>query len=59
MDQATHDKIVSFIRVYRRRCALRPVQSRQVSGVIPSMCVIRRMDAVLGPTKQAVLNCGD
>ena len=41
MDQATHNKIVSFIW--------------EIADDVP-MCVIRRMDAVLEPTKPAVLD---
>ena len=54
MDQATHNKIVSFIwcnadDVLRElfKCG------KCADGILP-MCVIRRMDAVLEPTKQKV-----
>jgi type I restriction enzyme M protein len=45
MDQAAHNKIVSFILFVRGK----------YRDVILPMCVLRRLDAVLEPTKQAVL----
>ena len=55
MDQGTHNKIVSFIWGIADD-VLRDLFKRGKSpDVILPMCVIRRMDAVLEPTKQAVL----
>src|SRR5712692_8853197 len=55
MDQATHNKIVSFIWNIADD-VLRDVFVRgKYRDVILPMCVLRRMDAVLEPTKKAVL----
>ncbi len=55
MDQATHNKIVSFIWGIADD-VLRDLFVRgKYRDVILPMCVIRRLDAVLTPTKQAVL----
>ena len=55
MDQATHNKIVSFIWGIADD-VLRDLFVRgKYRDVILPMCVIRRLDAVLEPTKQAVL----
>jgi type I restriction enzyme M protein len=56
MDQATHNKIVSFIWNIADD-VLRDVFVRgKYRDVILPMCVLRRLDAVLEPTKQAVLD---
>jgi type I restriction-modification system DNA methylase subunit len=55
MDQATHNKIVSFIWGIADD-VLRDVFVRgKYRDVILPMCVLRRLDAVLEPTKNAVL----
>jgi type I restriction enzyme M protein len=55
MDQATHGKIVSFIWNIADD-VLRDVFVRgKYRDVILPMCVLRRLDAVLEPTKKAVL----
>ncbi|MCO5053189.1 MAG: type I restriction-modification system subunit M [Verrucomicrobiae bacterium] len=55
MDQATHNKIVSFIWGIADD-VLRDLFVRgKYRDVILPMCVIRRLDAVLEPTKKAVL----
>jgi len=55
MDQATHNKIVSFIMGIADD-VLRDLYRRgKYPDVILPMCVIRRMDAVLEPTKKQVL----
>jgi type I restriction enzyme M protein len=55
MDQATHNKIVSFIWVIADD-VLRDLFVRgKYRDVILPMCVLRRLDAVLEPTKKAVL----
>ena len=55
MDQATHNKIVSFIWGIADD-VLRDlfVRGKYRDAILP-MCVIRRLDAVLAPTKKAVL----
>jgi type I restriction enzyme M protein len=56
MDQATHNKLVSFIWNIADD-VLRDVFGRgKYRDVILPMCVLRRLDAVLEPTKQAVLD---
>src|SRR6266496_3232048 len=56
MDQATHNKIVSFIWGIADD-VLRDLFVRgKYRDVILPMCVIRRLDAVLIPTKKAVLD---
>src|SRR5438874_13330104 len=55
MDQATHNKIVSFIWGIADD-VLRDVFVRgKYRDVILPMCVLRRLDAVLEPTKKQVL----
>ncbi len=55
MDQAIHNKVVSFIWGIADD-VLRDVFVRgKYRDVILPMCVLRRLDAVLEPTKQAVL----
>jgi type I restriction enzyme M protein len=56
MDQATHNKIVSFIWGIADDVLRDLFKRGKYPDVILPMCVIRRMDAVLEPTKQAVLN---
>jgi len=56
MDQATHNKIVSFIWGIADD-VLRDLFVRgKYRDVILPMCVVRRLDAVLEPTKRAVLD---
>jgi len=56
MDQATHNKIVSFIWGIADD-VLRDLFVRgHYRDVILPMCVLRRLDAVLEPTKKAVLD---
>ena len=55
MDQATHNKIISFIWGIADD-VLRDLFVRgKYRDVILPMCVLRRLDAVLEPTKAAVL----
>ena len=56
MDQSSHNKIVSFIWGIADD-VLRDLFVRgKYRDVILPMCVLRRLDAVLEPTKQAVLD---
>jgi type I restriction enzyme M protein len=54
VDQATHNKIVSFIWGIADDVLRDLFKRGKYPDVILPMCVIRRMDAVLEPTKQAV-----
>ncbi|HOQ42225.1 MAG TPA: class I SAM-dependent DNA methyltransferase [Smithellaceae bacterium] len=56
MDQATHNKIVSFIWGIADDVLRDLFKRGKYPDVILPMCVIRRMDAVLEPTKQVVLD---
>jgi type I restriction enzyme M protein len=56
MDQATHNKIVSFLWGIADDVLRDLFKRGKYPDVILPMCVIRRMDAVLEPTKQAVLD---
>jgi type I restriction enzyme M protein len=56
VDQATHNKIVSFIWGIADDVLRDLFRRGKYPDVILPMCVIRRMDAVLEPTKQAVLD---
>ena len=56
MDQATHNKIVSFIWSIADDVLRDLFRRGKYPDVILPMCVIRRMDAVLEPTKKAVLD---
>ena len=56
MDQATHNKIVSFIWGIADDVLRDLFKRAKYPDVILPMCVLRRMDAVLEPTKQAVLD---
>ena len=56
MDQATHNKIVSFIWSIADDVLRDLFRRGKYRDVILPMCVLRRMDAVLEPTKQAVLD---
>ena len=56
MDQATHNKIVSFIWSIADDVLRDLFRRGKYPDVILPMCVIRRMDAVLEPTKQQVLD---
>ncbi len=56
MDQAIHNKIVSFIWGIADDVLRDLFKRGKYPDVILPMCVIRRMDAVLEPTKQAVLD---
>jgi type I restriction enzyme M protein len=55
MDQASHNKIVSFIWGIADDVLRDLFKRGKYPDVILPMCVIRRMDAVLEPTKPAVL----
>jgi type I restriction enzyme M protein len=55
MDQATHNRIVSFIWGIADDVLRDLFKRGKYPDVILPMCVIRRMDAVLEPTKQQVL----
>lgn len=54
MDQATHNKIVSFIWGIADDVLRDLFKRGKYPDVILPMCVLRRLDAVLEPTKQAV-----
>lgn len=56
MDQATYNKIVSFIWGIADDVLRDLFKRGKYPDVILPMCVIRRMDAVLEPTKQNVLD---
>jgi type I restriction enzyme M protein len=56
LDQATHNKIVSFIWGIADDVLRDLFKRGKYPDVILPMCVIRRMDAVLEPTKQKVLD---
>jgi hypothetical protein len=56
MDQVTHNKIVSFIWGIADDVLRDLFKRGKYPDVILPMCVIRRMDAVLEPTKQQVLD---
>ncbi|WP_394795097.1 N-6 DNA methylase [Armatimonas sp.] len=56
MDQATHNKIVSFLWGIADDVLFNLFKRGKYPDVILPMCVLRRMDAVLEPTKQAVLD---
>ena len=56
MDQATHNKIVSFLWGIADDVLRDLFKRGKYPDVIIPMCVLRRMDAVLEPTKKAVLD---
>ena len=56
MDQATHNRIVSFIWGIADDVLRDLFKRGKYPDVILPMCVIRRMDAVLEPTRQKVLD---
>lgn len=56
VDQITHNKIVSFIWGIADDVLRDLFKRGKYPDVILPMCVIRRMDAVLEPTKQSVLD---
>jgi type I restriction enzyme M protein len=56
VDQATHNKIVSFIWSIADDVLRDLFKRGKYPDVILPMCVIRRMDAVLEPNKRAVLD---
>ena len=56
LDQATHNKIVSYIWGIADDVLRDLFKRGKYPDVILPMCVIRRMDAVLEPTKRAVLD---
>lgn len=56
MDQATHNKTVSFIWGIADDVLRDLFRRGGYPDVILPMCVLRRLDAVLAPTKQAVLD---
>jgi type I restriction enzyme M protein len=55
MDQATHNKIVSFVWGIADDVLRDLFKRGKYPDVILPMCVLRRLDAVLEPTKKAVL----
>jgi type I restriction enzyme M protein len=55
MDQATHNKVVSFIWGIADDVLRDLFKRGKYPDVILPMCVLRRLDAVLEPTKRAVL----
>lgn len=55
MDQATHNKIVSFIWGIADGVLRDLFKRGKYPDVILPMCVLRRLDAVLEPSKQAEL----
>jgi type I restriction enzyme M protein len=55
MDQATHNKIVSFIWGIADDVLRDLFKRGKYADVILPMCVLRRLDAVLEPTKKTVL----
>jgi type I restriction enzyme M protein len=55
MDQSTHNKIVSFIWGIADDVLRDLFKRGKYPDVILPMCVLRRLDAVLEPTKKAVL----
>src|SRR5712692_1214835 len=56
VDQATHNRIVSFIWGIADDVLRDLFRRGKYPDVILPMCVLRRLDAVLEPTKQAVLD---
>jgi type I restriction enzyme M protein len=56
MDQATHSKIVSFLWGIADDVLRDLFKRGKYPDVILPMCVLRRLDAVLEPTKKDVLN---
>jgi len=56
LDQATHNKIVSFIWAIADDVLRDLFKRGKYPDVILPMCVLRRLDAVLEPTKKAVLD---
>jgi type I restriction enzyme M protein len=59
MDQATHNRIVSFIWGIADDVLRDLFRRGKYPDVILPMCVIRRLDAVLEPAKTQVLLLGD
>lgn len=59
MDQATHNKIVSFIWGIADDVLRDLFKRGKYPDVILPMCVLRRLDAVLEPTKKAVLEANE
>jgi type I restriction enzyme M protein len=56
MDQASHNRIVSFVWGIADDVLRDLFRRGKYPDVILPMCVVRRMDSVLEPTKQAVLD---
>jgi type I restriction enzyme M protein len=56
MDQATHNKIVSFIWGIADDVLRDLFKRGKYPDAILPMCVLRRLDAVLEPTKKSVLD---
>jgi type I restriction enzyme M protein len=56
MDQATHSKIVSFLWGIADDVLRDLFKRGKYPDVILPMCVLRRLDAVLEPTKKDVLD---
>src|ERR1700739_1870876 len=59
VDQASHNKIVSFIGGIAADVLRDLFKRGKYPDVILPMCVLRRLDAVLEPTKKAVLETKD
>src|ERR1019366_8595953 len=59
MDQATHNKVVSFLWGIADDVLRDLFKRGKYPDVILPMCVLRRLDAVLEPTKKAVLDMKD
>jgi type I restriction enzyme M protein len=59
MDQATHNRIVSFLWSIADDVLRDLFKRGKYPDVILPMCVLRRLDAVLEPTKQAVLETSE
>src|ERR1035437_8591896 len=55
MDQTTHNKVVSFLWGIADDVLRDLFKRGKYPDVILPMCVLRRLDAVLEPTKRAVL----
>ncbi|HAY26875.1 MAG TPA: SAM-dependent DNA methyltransferase, partial [Candidatus Accumulibacter sp.] len=56
MDQGTHNKIISFIWGIADDVLRDLFKRGKYPDVILPLCVIRRLDAVLEPTKKKVLD---
>lgn len=56
MEHGQLNWLANFSWGYRRRCPQRPYVRGKYRDVILPMTVLRRLDAVLEPTKRAVLD---